>query len=467
MTISKKTKVPNERYIFQHNKENNTYFSIYVCKTSRVIKGLKVQKRLSSISTLQEAKRLRDQWNDRCIKKLDAKERQGHTWGEIVELWVKYWTEHPTRNFNSATLSDHHARMCNWTDSWWNSPVSSLSIGDARDVIKLAFDKNASINLRKDIKRTINIIFKWGFEERKILGMGKSPAKDIEILCPGERRRSEQRPEILTTGQISTLLNIAKSAEHPWYPIWFFAFLTGMRTGEIEALSKDCIELVPLEIARKLDLLKDGDNRKNYGHIRVEKAWKSKIREYGDTKGHYWRLVPINEELYYFLIDHLQDDFGTNEYRCSNDVNKVIHQDRAFPVLPYWKRGDQARVLRLFCESNGIESIKFHTIRACFATHMLALGVPENKVMKIGGWKDVDTMRIYVRLAGILERGATQGLSFMKPDHSFQIDSSLHNIEYVKASQMEYIQESSQDTCFSSSKSEGGVLQLVDSKFND
>jgi len=32
--------------------------------------------------------------------------------------------------------------------------------------------------------------------------------------------------------------------------------------------------------------------------------------------------------------------------------------------------------------------------------------------MKIGGWKDYKTMMIYVRLAGIEEAGATQGLKF-------------------------------------------------------
>jgi hypothetical protein len=35
--------------------------------------------------------------------------------------------------------------------------------------------------------------------------------------------------------------------------------------------------------------------------------------------------------------------------------------------------------------------------------------------MKIGGWKELKTMQIYVRLAGIEVKGATDGLKFMSP----------------------------------------------------
>jgi hypothetical protein len=34
------------------------------------------------------------------------------------------------------------------------------------------------------------------------------------------------------------------------------------------------------------------------------------------------------------------------------------------------------------------------------------------KVMTIGGWKDLETMQIYIRLTGIDEAGATERLSF-------------------------------------------------------
>mgnify|MGYP001614043067 CR=1 FL=1 len=40
------------------------------------------------------------------------------------------------------------------------------------------------------------------------------------------------------------------------------------------------------------------------------------------------------------------------------------------------------------------------------------------KVMKIGGRKDIKTMQIYMRLAGVDERGATDGLRFLPSDEA-------------------------------------------------
>jgi integrase len=113
--------------------------------------------------------------------------------------------------------------------------------------------------------------------------------------------------------------------------------------------------------------------------------------------------VPISSELYRFLTVELKvQDKGPDDY-----------------VLPHfsdWKSGYQASILRGFCEANGLPSVRFHTLRACFATQLIATGVPATVVMKIAGWKDMKTMQRYVRLAGIDEAGATEGLSFIPTD---------------------------------------------------
>lgn len=71
------------------------------------------------------------------------------------------------------------------------------------------------------------------------------------------------------------------------------------------------------------------------------------------------------------------------------------------------------RSLRSFCFIHGLPSIKFHTLRACFATQMLRLGVEPAKVMKICGWKELKTMQHYVRLAGIDVQGATEAIKLL------------------------------------------------------
>jgi hypothetical protein len=46
-------------------------------------------------------------------------------------------------------------------------------------------------------------------------------------------------------------------------------------------------------------------------------------------------------------------------------------------------------------------------------------GVPPIQVMKIGGWKDLDTMNRYIRLAGIEITGATDGLKVLPEQEVF------------------------------------------------
>jgi integrase len=75
-----------------------------------------------------------------------------------------------------------------------------------------------------------------------------------------------------------------------------------------------------------------------------------------------------------------------------------------------WIQGQQAKVLKSFCREIGIPEIKFHTLRACFATQLISDGVEPIKVMKVCGWQDLKTMARYLRLSGVEEKGVTDGL---------------------------------------------------------
>jgi len=66
-----------------------------------------------------------------------------------------------------------------------------------------------------------------------------------------------------------------------------------------------------------------------------------------------------------------------------------------------------------------MRSIKFHALRACFATQMLANGIPAPIVMKIGGRKNSATMDIYLRLSCVDTKGATDCLHFVPEDIHF------------------------------------------------
>ncbi len=146
-------------------------------------------------------------------------------------------------------------------------------------------------------------------------------------------------------------------------------------------------------------------HERSFGLIRLTRSWNKRLKKYGPLKARYWRNVPVSSELYMILTELKQKNFGSDE-----------HGKFLLPHHSAWKEGDQAKVLRMFCREIGIPSVRFHTLRACFATHLITRGVPSTTVMKICGWKDLKTAERYIRLAGVGERGATEGLDFIPND---------------------------------------------------
>jgi integrase len=185
---------------------------------------------------------------------------------------------------------------------------------------------------------------------------------------------------VKSLAQVRTLLTKAKEINHPWFPVWAFAISTGMRSGELFALKWSSIDL---------------DNKL----IRVYESYAWRKKKAKSTKAGYWRNVPISTQLLKLIIE-LKGLTGQSEF--------------VLPRVNGWEDGYAAKHLRDFLKRYGIdEYVVFHTLRACLATHLLASGAEPAKVMKIGGWKDLKTFEIYIRLAGVDVVGVTEKLKVL------------------------------------------------------
>ncbi|MGE3682723.1 MAG: tyrosine-type recombinase/integrase [Bdellovibrionales bacterium] len=389
--------------ISSYIENGKEFWEVYVHVRSEKSRKIRSQKRILGVETKEEADKLyKREFQQACIR-VARRENEGATWQEVVDSWELYHRKYPSKKYDPSTIRDYASRMHRWTKSWAKRPAAKLTPADGHEVIELA-KPEAGKTLLHQIKSTINVIYKWGIGHGHIPGKETSPVADVEL----EARSEDSLPEILNRGQVVTFLERAREREHPWYAVWKFDAYCGLRAGEVEGLRVEDLELVSSQRAMELDRF-PSEVKKNYGMIRVQRAWKNKLKAYGSTKGRYWRNVPISSQLYWFLVkEHLPSvDFGSDE-----------HGRRLFPEFAELRRGEQAKVLRAFCEAEKLPSIKFHTIRACFATMLISSGIPATTVMKIGGWKNYKTMMIYVRLAGIDEAGATEGIDLNPTDNA-------------------------------------------------
>ena len=354
-------------------------FSVYVNLRSCPMPHVRFQKRVTGLKSMAEAIRTEKTLVKDLTMKIAHQEGHGFTWRMVVDKWASF-VDSPyfmDRRYNPATILDYVSMMGTWTKDWLDRPAAEISRGDGREALDRVIAQGRSKAFQKRVKNTINMIFNWGIESKIIRGVTHSPVFGLKIVL-----KEDKKPEILKLEELRLLLREARERNHSWYPVWAVALLTGMRNGELFALKWSDVDL-------------------DKGLITVQRSYNKRTKEFKSTKAGYWRTVPISSELKMTLLDLR----GRSSAGCDHEF--------VLPRLAVWIQGLQAKVLKKFCGLIGLSPIKFHTLRACFATQLISEGVEPIKVMKVCGWMDLKTMARYVRLSGVDEAGITDKLHLM------------------------------------------------------
>jgi len=385
--------------VFSYEEDGQILWRYYLNLRSKKNPRIRFQRLQRGFKTRKEAEKEERFQFVQITSEISRLEAQGCSWESIIDRWQEFQELYPSPRYAVTTIHDHARLARRWTQAWLKRPASEITRGDGRLVLMQATELGKSSGYQKHLKSVINLIYMWGIDERLIVGPHHSPVFGVDIA----KKEQEKLPEILTHEQIRKLLLEAKLRQHDWYPIWAVTVLTGCRNGEVFGLRHEDIELVSLEEAHRQKTLPP--HERNFGLIRLTRSWNSRTGHYGPLKAKYWRNIPVSSELYMVLMELKQKSFGSDQ-----------HGQFLLPQFSLWKEGLQAKVLRAFCREIGIPAVRFHTLRACFATHLISRGVPSATVMKICGWKDLKTAERYIRLAGVDERGATEGLDFIPND---------------------------------------------------
>jgi integrase len=362
--------------------EGQIFYKVYVNLRCRENPGLRVQRKLRSIKTEREAQREEIRLIRECERELAEKKNRGKTWCEIVDAWEMYLTK---TGINDTTRIDYVAAIRKHTKDWLSRAAKEVTQLEVRQLLERLKGEGVSQSYLCKIKIIIGRAFIFGLEQG-LIPEGRNPTFGIKL-----RRAEEKKPEVLTFNQIRILLDEAKRLDYAWYPVWAVALLTGMRNGELYAL-----EWSDINWDSKI--------------ISVNKSYNCRKRVIKSTKSGCWRTVPISAPLL-DLLKELQAKAG--------DRKEVL------PRLQGWSKGEQANKLRMFCVGIGLPSVKFHTLRACFATQLIRKGVAPIQIQKICGWKDLETMQRYVRLAGIETDGVTEVLNILPSEQALGYASEL------------------------------------------
>ncbi|MBS1958329.1 MAG: site-specific integrase [Bdellovibrionales bacterium] len=365
--------------VSSYEKDGKTLWKVYINIRDKVNHSVREQKLVLGFETekaaIAEEKKLVREMAEKLIKRAAL----GYTWETIIDRWEMAMKNNPTiYRYEVTTIVDYVRLARRTTESWLQKPASQISIGDAREVFNRLESENKSYKSLKITKGVIQVIYKWGMEQKLIPNVHLTPVQGLVL----RRTQEEKVPDILNVDEIRSLLFNAKKLEHPWYSVWAMALLTGMRNGELHALLWSDVDM---------------DHRK----ITVNKSFQTRSKSVKSTKSGRWRTVPISDDLHELLLS-LKSQTGT--------------MPNVLPRHWEWDGGRQAEVLRTFCRGIGIRPVCFHALRACFATQLLAIDVAPVRIMKICGWRDLKTMQVYTRLAGVDEKGATQGLRILPDD---------------------------------------------------
>lgn len=292
-------------------------------------------------------------------------DRGGFSWKKVIELYFVHLENEP---ISKKTIDNY--RLCleaHTLAEWGTRPIASISAIEIKNLINVKL-VNRSESHRKNLLKYIRGVFNFAVESNFI---PRNPSPKMKF------RIGDKVMGILTEAQARAFLAKAKEYDSEWFPIWATAIYTGMRNGELYALTWDQVNL---------------ESRQ----IKVISSWNSSDG-FKDTKSGDQRNVEMALELVE-IFKEIKIKFPESNF--------------VLPRIDKWDKGEQAREVRAFLMAIGLPRIRFHDLRATCATILLSKGVPLLQVQIMLGWRDIKTMMRYVRKAGVDITGISGHLQF-------------------------------------------------------
>lgn len=351
-------------------------FYIVVAEAINKYTGLRVQKKRRGIPSKPKAQIIyKELWSMCRDERPDTGNIQ--RWADLVERYLTHLKDKIRNPENPMGMSPNVVRtkrsrivhLRTW-DALHIDAVTPHFVDRQFDQMEL---KGASRSHTNHLLKEVKCIFSFALH----LGAVKAnPFIGFKM-----RRVPKKRKEALTHEEANKLLAEAQKQNHSYYFIWLLTIALGLRRSELAGL-------------KWLDV----DFTQRLIYLRRQLIPREGLVAF--LKDREERVVAIPQH----VIPALK------ELKLKSRTDFVIEVD-----CQRWRCGQQARVLREFCNAIGIKEVTHHQLRATHITLALVDGIPLGIVKENVGHAKLSTTDEYFRSAGINMRGQTDGLKIVVP----------------------------------------------------
>jgi integrase len=330
------------------------------------VTNIPVSLRLTKIDTEKEALKAEADLNGQL--KIKLRRMKAPMWSTLMDKAI-------TQRLNDGRWSEGTADNARvllravTNQEWAYRTIDTISTGEIRELLNEKL-KERSQTHKASVAKYIKAVFEYAVEN------GILPNNP----CPRIKYKDNDKIQgVLKMDEVALLLRRAFEENHPHKWLWVLAIYTGMRNGELMALEWTDIDI---------------ENRT----IKITKSFSKRSSGNKSTKSGDERNAEIAEELVPYLLK-LKEKQGQDKLVLPRDRN--------------WLKGEQARVLKGFLYKIGLPEVRFHDLRASWATAVLKSGANLGQLQSMGGWRDTKTLRKYIRKAALDVKGTTANLKIL------------------------------------------------------
>jgi integrase len=238
---------------------------------------------------------------------------------------------------------------------------------------------------RRDVDAFITWMQHQGLKNRTIVGILTEfrrvlPECGTLFCCNLKFQSTPKHSDVLSPAEIQAVLRDLQTNDAWFYPLFFLWLSTGLRNGEIRALSWDCVRWQEGELLIHKSLRVDGLNASNFIPA--------------PTKTGKERVVPLNAQTLEVLRNHQErmEDLGLYAPEALVFLTPISHQNVYDTLLgKVWKRS---------LSRCGLRPRRLYAQRHTFISHALAMGNSPADLAQVAGHSTEMLLKTYAKPTG-------------------------------------------------------------------